>query len=354
MRLAFPRLALSLFRAGSHRPFAALLRGLWLLCGWLPLLCAAQNLSRDYDHTRSGYPLTGRHAAARCESCHQGGLLRGTPRDCESCHSSGRRLAQGNVVKPALHVPSTQGCESCHNTRSFSGARFSHAGVARGSCQGCHDGRLASGKHNGHMATTATCDSCHRSTRSWTAGVLFAHDAASAIGSGTCDGCHNGVAARGRSPGHIPVVGATARCDACHRSQTSFRVAMTMNHSVVSATGCKTCHNGRFTSQGPQGALGKPGNHIPEAALLNGAAMECNACHTSTASFAPMRMEHNNSLGNGAGSCKTCHQTGTNFLGNMERKALNHESRGAGVSDCSTSGCHRPLGRVGTSYRSWE
>ncbi len=43
---------------------------------------------------------------------------------------------------------------------------------------------------------------------------------------------------------------------------------------------CKLCHNGSYTSQGTQGALAKPANHIPEVQLLNGAAMDCNACHT--------------------------------------------------------------------------
>ena len=38
-----------------------------------------------------------------------------------------------------------------------------------------------------------------------------------------------------------------------------------------------------------------------------------------------MTMNHNNSQGNGAGWCKACHQSGTNYLGNMEKKSLTHE-----------------------------
>ncbi len=312
----------------------------WLLAACLlaaTMASWAQTSTRDYDHARSGFPLTGRHAGARCELCHTGGVLKGTPRDCESCHTVGGRLARDNVVKPRQHLPSPLGCDGCHNTRGFSGARFSHVGVTAGSCESCHNGKIATGKNAGHIATQSSCESCHRSTRSWTS-----------------DGCHNGTAARGRPGNHIPVAGSVARCDSCHRSQVRFSVAVAMNHGVVGTTSCKSCHSGAFVSQGPTGALPKPGNHIPEGALLNGAAMDCNTCHTSTASFAALRMNHNNSMGRGAGTCKTCHQTGARFLGNMEQKSLTHESRSATVIDCSDSGCHRPLGRVGSSFTRWE
>jgi hypothetical protein len=40
------------------------------------------------------------------------------------------------------------------------------------------------------------------------------------------------------------------------------------------------------------------------------------------------------------------------YLGSMEKKALTHE-KSTGVTDCSQSGCHRPLGVRGTPYSSW-
>ena len=127
-----------------------------------------------------------------------------------------------------------------------------------------------------------------------------------------------------------------------------------MNHSVVTTMGCKTCHNGSYTTQGTTGALAKPANHIPEAQLLNGAAMDCNACHVNTTSWSGMTMNHNNSMGGGAGWCKACHASGTSFLGSMEKKSLTHESRNTTATDCSASGCHRPLGTKGTLFRNWD
>jgi hypothetical protein len=79
-----------------------------------------------------------------------------------------------------------------------------------------------------------------------------------------------------------------------------------MNHTVV-APPRKSCHNGSYVSQGTQGALAKPTNHIPEVKLLNGAAMDCKACHTSTTSWGTMTMNHN-SLGNGAAGARLSHQ----------------------------------------------
>lgn len=472
----------------------------------------AQVPVRDFDHVKTGFPLTGAHAKERCESCHVNGVFKGTPRDCATCHAAGSLLSRTNIVKPLRHFPTTQACDACHNTQTFTGARFTHGGVLPGSCQSCHNGSFATGKPAGHLQTQASCDSCHRtaawvpatgfdhasvtpgtcatchngsravgkpamhmpvgtqscdachtttrwrpsswnhtqvpvtnqcstchsgafppadgrspghipyqlitgtpitncdtchrsgyaawtparfhssvtvstqcatchtgsfppavgkpntsthvgvtacegchrSTASWLT-VTFAHSPANAVGTGTCDTCHNGSVARGKSPTHVPVTTGVARCDSCHRSQSSFATAVTMNHSVVTTTACKTCHNGSYLSEGVTGALAKPANHIPEATqLLNGGALDCNACHTSTTSWASMRMNHNASLGNGAGWCKGCHATGTSFLGSMEKKSLTHQQRTPAPTDCSQSGCHRPLGNKGAAYSKWD
>ena len=128
-----------------------------------------------------------------------------------------------------------------------------------------------------------------------------------------------------------------------------------MNHSVVTTATCKSCHNGNYTSAGTQGALAKPTNHIPELQLLNGASMDCSACHSGTSSWGGTKMNHNNSMGNGAGWCKGCHTKGTSFLGQGETKALNHEAKNGVVPvDCSQSGCHRPLGNKGAAYSKWD
>mgnify|MGYP001275822866 FL=1 len=310
---------------------------------------------------------------ANCFACHNVSPSRWTPTKwnhtqvvvtaaCASCHSGGYPPADG---RPTNHVPyqtvavtAAANCDGCHkgSFATWGNGRL-HANYSISTnCSNCHTGAYlnAVGKPNNatHATITGNCESCHRSTTSWSA-VTFAHSPANAVGTGTCDTCHNGSSARGKPTSHIPVTTGVSKCDSCHRSQASFTTAVTMNHTVVATTQCKLCHNGSYVSQGTQGALAKPTNHIPEVQLLNGAAMDCNACHTNTTSWGSMTMNHNNSQGNGAGWCKGCHTSGQSFLGGMEKKSLTHE-KSTGVTDCSQSGCHRPLGNKGTAYRNWD
>jgi len=100
----------------------------------------AQVSTKSFDHIKTGFALSGMHSNTRCESCHVNGVFKGTPRDCASCHVSGLRLAKANVVKPSNHFQTPLGCESCHTTVTFTGAKFDHLGVAPTACASCHNG----------------------------------------------------------------------------------------------------------------------------------------------------------------------------------------------------------------------
>ncbi|MGB5081704.1 MAG: hypothetical protein WBO23_13285 [Burkholderiales bacterium] len=343
---------------------------------------AQQKGRGTFDHLRTSFPLTGVHAITPCESCHIGGQMAGTPRQCDYCHRAGSRIA--TTVKPARHVQTNEACDVCHrSSATWTGARFSHVTVTPGSCFSCHNGGMASGKPGNHVATAMSCDSCHRTT-AWTPAAGFSHasvmpgtcatchgvsatgkPARHVVTTASCDACHrttawipatfshagvlpgscatcHGVSATGKPAGHVAT---TASCDTCHR--TTAWIPATFNHAGVLPGTCGTCH-----VQGGSG-LAKPANHIPyETQLLAGASLSCDACHKSTTSFTSQTMNHNNSSGNGAGWCKGCHLSGTNYLGTMQKRSLTHE-RSTGVTDCSQSGCHRPLGTQGSTYRSW-
>jgi hypothetical protein len=185
------------------------------------------------------------------------------------------------------------------------------------------------------------------------------------VGNGTCETCHNKTIAKGTSTGHIPV-GAPAFCETCHRNFTSFSNP-TMDHSKVTATPCGTCHNGAYVSEGTNagGAIGKPAGHIPETKLWSNGTTNCNVCHTTSTytsvtnwgtilSKVPL---HNSTLGatTAPGVCTACHATGSApTLGNMQKKALNHDGGKSVKIDCSQSGCHRPQGNVGLAYSAWK
>jgi Cytochrome c7 and related cytochrome c len=267
---------------------------------------------------------------------------------CSTCHN-GSFTAMNALGKPSGHVSTTASCDTCHTGfTTFAGAGFNHTGVAMGTCASCHvQGGSGMAKPSNHIPTTLSCDACHNTSTFSTS--TFTHSATQGVIAGQCANCHNGSFttwnALGKPANHIAT---TASCDSCHTGYVTFANG-TFNHTGVAPGSCASagCH-----IQGGAG-MTAPGNHIPyQSQLLAGTSMSCDACHSSTSSFSVETMNHNNSLGNGAGWCKGCHASGTSYLGSMQKKSLTHR-KSSGVTDCSQSGCHRPLGNEGSTYRSW-
>ena len=265
--------------------WAALL--VWLL---LSAHAFAQPAAK-FDHVQTGFPLTGAHLRARCESCHLGGRFKGTPRQCALCHMAGTRMSM--VVMPRNHLQTTQPCDTCHNTASFSGARFNHIGVAPGSCTTCHNGMMAPTKPANHIQTTAPCDTCHRTT-AWTP-ARFNH---MGVAAGTCMTCHNGSQATGKPANHVPT---TQSCDVCHR--TTAWTPAGFDHAGVAPGTCATCHNGTT-------APGKSASHFVTT-------RPCDACHRTTA-WTPVTTYSHLSAAykphNSGVTCASCHYTNSEVI----------------------------------------
>jgi hypothetical protein len=204
---------------------------------------AQQSSRSNFDHLRTGFPLTGAHAVAPCESCHVRGRFAGTPKDCAYCHRAGSGIAA--TLMPARHIPTAEACNNCHRSaNSWSVAHFSHVSVAPGGCLSCHSGTMASGKPANHIMTTASCDTCHR-TAAWLP-VAFNH---AGVAPGGCAPCHNGSKATGQPSGHM----VTARsCDACHTSAAWLPVRHAHQSPYwkphASFVTCFMCHTTRTES----------------------------------------------------------------------------------------------------------
>ena len=307
-----------------------------------------------------------------CDACHTIGGSFGTlkfthtaiqgvmPGQCETCHNG--VYASLNVLGKAqaspTHIATTAACDTCHTGyATFAGAN-QHAGViaSAGTCSnsGCHiQGGAGLPKPTGssHIPTSLTCNWCHNMTTFNPS--TFTHASTQGVVAGQCETCHNGVYASlnvlGKAQASPTHIATTLSCDQCHSGYATFAGGK-FNHTGVAAGTCASagCH-----VQGGSG-LTAPGNHIPyQSQLVAGSSMSCDACHTSTTTFTAERMNHNNSMGGGSGWCKGCHQSGMNYLGTMQKKSLNHYERYAGQTDCSSSGCHRPLGTQGTAYSRW-
>jgi len=304
--------------------------------------------------------------ALQCDTCHNNFVAfrpaamnhTGTAGQCLTCHNGSFTFA-GALRQDPTHIPDPRQCEACHSAppqapTSVSFARpnvsMNHNGLA-GTCLGCHSGAYTSKNAQKftsppHIPTSSQCDACHTSTVNWTQHTMN-HTGLN----GQCSICHNGayLSENAQQKPPAPHVPTSAQCDSCHTSTTLWTP---VKHITTGIAGqCQVCHTGP-----PAGiytlAVGEPVNHVARTtSLLGGASMSCDACHKSTAAWSAT-MNHNNSLGNGSGWCKDCHATGSVFPGRSQKKSLTHE-KSTGVTDCSQSGCHRPLGNRGSTYNSW-
>ncbi|MEW6401292.1 MAG: cytochrome c3 family protein [Chloroflexota bacterium] len=105
-----------------------------------------------FDHSVSGFPLTGAHANILCESCHTNGQFSGLSSSCVSCHAD-----------PAFHAGMFgSNCADCHNTSNWSATyNGSHPGIADEGGYGVNHGHTSCRTCHTSNLSTATCTACH-------------------------------------------------------------------------------------------------------------------------------------------------------------------------------------------------
>ena len=273
---------------------------------------------RNFDHLTTGFPLTGIHASTQCESCHKNGVFLGTPRACATCHVKGAIQAESNVVRPSNHFQTPLPCGSCHNTSTFSGARFDHIGVAPTACASCHNSVVQPGKPFGHIVTEVSCSQCH-TTKAWLPATGMDHSTFTEATN--CTRCHNGVSATGKSASHFPTAN---NCASCHYTANTNSgsapngwLTTKWNHSQMAVSNqCSVCHTGAYSHTD-----GKPANHVPYQSVGGIAAANCDSCHKNpvvgvalaSLSWNSGRLHSNVTV---SAQCATCH------LGNPNRHGV--------------------------------
>ncbi len=236
-----------------------------------------------FDHSRTKFPLDGKHLSTKCAACHTNERYRGTPRNCYSCH---RRDDNTKGHKGRFGVR----CESCHNAERWTLSLFDHdktthfplTGKHRfAKCTTCHTGTLYQEK------LKTTCYACHKSD----------DDKKGHRGRfGTkCDGCHTPQDWRRVTFDHnrhtkFPLRGrhAQARCTACHKG---------ILYQEHLQTTCFGCHEKDDVHKGQEGR-------------------ECGRCHNEQSWKGTIFFDHGLSrfplLGKHvAVPCKECHKGGT-------------------------------------------
>ena len=255
-----------------------------------------------FDHSKSAFPLLGKHTSVLCMNCHKNNVFAGTPKDCAACHVD---VHLGQMGKE---------CSRCHNTNDWKDVIFDHSktafplsgGHTKVACASCHiNGKFkgtpktcfachaAKDKHNGQFGKD--CASCHN-TSGWK-NVTFDHSTTAfpltgAHTTALCTACHvNGV-----------YKGTPKDCFSCHASKDK--------HMGQFGTNCGSCHN---TSSWK----GATFNHANTAFPLVGthATVVCASCHV------------NNVYKGTPKNCYACH-------------AAKDKHNGQFGTDCSA--CHKP------------
>lgn len=227
----------------------------------------------NFDHSTTGFQLTGQHSILACEACHVRGIFKGLPDTCEGCHDKFAQI--GGSLKPVTHVRTTASCDDCHTDNSWSAIRMDHTEITD-TCITCHNGISNTGKPAGHVVSSDTCDDCHL-TVAWIP-ARFDHFGIT----DTCVTCHNGITAPGKDLNHVD---SNDICEDCHN--TNAWIPALFDHAGVTDA-CFSCHNGiKYT--------GKDTNHVPSDNL-------CEDCHLTTG-WTPATFDHTKTTE----LCDSCH-----------------------------------------------
>lgn len=238
-------------------------------------------------HTK--YPLRGRHATTKCESCHKRPVAKTkTPTTCYACHR-GDDKHKGEFGKK---------CHTCHTAKNWKHQIFDHARHTKfplrgkhrkANCKKCHTGHLykqtlqstclachkKDDKHKGRFGKK--CQACHLE-KSWKI-ILFKHDRDTKY---PLLGKHRKVKCESCHKGNLYKTKLKSTCYACHKKDDK--------HKGQEGRKCGKCHNerswkkvmfdhglARFPLLGKHRDVECKKCHKTQA--FKDAPLECYACH---------------------------------------------------------------------------
>lgn len=263
--------------------------------GWKKITAG---LKENFDHSKTKYPLLGKHQTVECVSCHTNGdFKKELPfAKCADCHKDAHN---GQFAKR------TDGgeCSSCHDVTGWKPSKFdvkAHADTqyplqgkhAKLECATCH---IPKGKDTLYKVKFAACLDCHKDEHQ----TQFA----AAPWANACEKCHS---VEGFKPssfalakhkqtrfpltnGHLAVL-----CSDCHKPASTFEAAVLLPASAAAA----------------QNATPEPPAY-GTTAVYHFQELSCVACHKDPhrAQFAE-RMKARRADGTPVG-CEACHSTKT-------------------------------------------
>ncbi len=234
-----------------------------------------------FDHSKTKFPLTGKHRDVICKDCHADPKFKGAPTACVACHKKNDEH-QGKFGAK---------CESCHNDREWKMIIFNHDKDTKyplrgkhslAKCTLCHTGFLYKEKlrnvcvachkpdddkkgHKGRFGEK--CESCH-TEKDWSI-TTFNHDRDTKYVlrgkhiTAKCESCHTGI---------LYVEKLKKTCVACHKKDDDRN-----GHKGKFGDKCESCHVEKSWKT-------TEFNHDRDTKYpLRGkhAVAKCESCHTS-------------------------------------------------------------------------
>lgn len=275
--------------------------------GWKKVSAAA--LGQDFDHSKTKYPLLGRHAAVDCMQCHVGGDFKKPLafQKCMDCHRPDPHRGQF-----AKRIDGGE-CASCHTVQGFRPARFGlrehaatayplegkHAAVR---CAQCH---IPKGTDTVFKMRFERCTDCHRDEHAGQFG--------GAPHFNRCDDCHtvqrlmpSTFSLVRHHETRFPITGShvAVACGDCHTLAATFKPKPAAVYHWQNLA-CTTCHTDPH--QGQLNALMRPaGEH--------GTPLGCESCHSTEAWKDFSRFDHSKTSFPLLGAhrttpCSACHHS---------------------------------------------
>lgn len=231
------------------------------------------SFTATFDHSKTGFPLLGKHADVGCVICHRGeDFKKPIPHQmCADCHKPDPH--GGQFAKRADGGK----CESCHTVAGWKPTTFSVADHARTGfplvfphaqvkCAACH---MPAGKATLYKIKFARCADCHKDEHEGQfAGEPWRN---------RCEECHGGATFKATSftlakhqRSSYPLTGSheAIACNECHKPQPGSKL-VSYHFNRLSCTTChEDVHRNEFAERmAALNAQGKP--------------LGCEACHST-------------------------------------------------------------------------
>ncbi|GAB6282431.1 MAG: hypothetical protein STSR0008_11770 [Ignavibacterium sp.] len=278
----------------------------------------AQITESNFEHSKTNFPLLGRHQFVECKDCHKQKIS--TPikySQCKDCHLDYHKgeFVNENIVRD---------CKDCHNEKGFSPSYFtielhqqskfsltgSHLAIE---CKNCH---YKNSEWKFKFANFS-CTNCHTNIHKDEITIKF-------MGNNNCENCHNTLSWNVKEFDH---------------NQTNFQLKG--KHSLISCSDCHIKQSNGFTTHTFKSLKSDCLSCHNDFHFKQFSSNECIKCHNYN-NWIPSTFNHNSAQFKLAGAhetveCNKCHPTIESKESQQTVKYILYKTKRIKCIDCHLS-----------------